>query len=368
MLEAYEIPAVKTVVRLSAEECSKAAEEIGFPVAIKILWHDITHKSDVGGIALNVRSAPEAANQFTKITERVQQAAPKAKILGVTVQAMSRGGYEVIIGSKKDPTFGPALMFGMGGTGVELYRDVAVDFPPLNQALARSMIQSTKVCSCWRATAARQPVDMTALEQALVKVSYLLVDFPEIVEMDVNPLQVRADGLCALDARIVIEPRDVRKIILPGLAPHDLDVPQQVRLEHRLDGEKVAHARHQARRRAPVARDDRVALAATAEYRFFGPVREVTKSMLVRYCHIDYDREIAMAAIGGKGAQEADARRRAPHHRDGQRRRGRVRHRGARRLPAQGRGQPSSWTPSSRRPATGTCARSTATCWRPTRA
>ena len=156
VLEAYQICVVKTMVARTAEECAKAAEEIGFPVAIKILSHDITHKSDVGGIALNVRSAPEAANQFVKITERVREAKPDATIIGVAVQAMSRGGYEVILGSKKDPTFGPAMMFGMGGTGVELYRDVAVDFPPVNQALAQSMIQSTKVSQLLRATAARR--------------------------------------------------------------------------------------------------------------------------------------------------------------------------------------------------------------------
>ncbi|MBM3148346.1 MAG: acetate--CoA ligase family protein, partial [Actinobacteria bacterium] len=145
VLEAYGIPVVKTVVAGSAEECARTAEEIGFPVAIKIHSHDITHKSDVGGIALNVRSAPEAANQFGKITDRVRAVKPDAELLGVTVQAMSRGGIEVIVGGKRDTTFGPALMFGMGGTGVELYRDVAVDFPPLNAALARTMIGNTRV-------------------------------------------------------------------------------------------------------------------------------------------------------------------------------------------------------------------------------
>ena len=136
---------------------------------------------------------------------------PDAEILGVTVQEMSRGGYEVIIGSKKDPTFGPALMFGMGGTGVELYRDVAVDFPPLNQALAESMIDSTKVSRLLRGYRGKPAVDLVALQQALVKFSYLLVDFPEIVEMDANPVQVRPDGLCVLDARLVIEPKDVKQ-------------------------------------------------------------------------------------------------------------------------------------------------------------
>ena len=336
VLDAYQIPAVRTMVATTAEECSKAAEEIGFPVAIKILSHDITHKSDFGGIALNVRSAPEAANQFSKITERVQAQVPDARIIGVAVQAMSRGGYEVIIGSKKDATFGPALMFGMGGTGVELYRDVAVDFPPLNQALARSMIQSTKVSRLLEGYRGKEPVDMTALEQAMVKVSYLLVDFPEIVEMDVNPLQVRPDGICALDARIVIEPRDVRKIVLPGAHLMISMYPSKYHWDVPMDGEKVAIRAIKPEDEPLWAEMIESLSPTTAEYRFFGPVREVTKSMLVRYCHIDYDREIALVAIRrGQGQEEeGHARRRAAQHRDRQRGGGRVRHPRARRVPA----------------------------------
>lgn len=297
VLDAYQIPAVKTMVATTPEECSKAAEEIGFPVAIKILSHDITHKSDVGGIALNVRSAPEAANQFKKITERVLAARPEAKIIGMSVQAMSRGGYEVILGSKKDATFGPAVMFGMGGTGVELYRDVAVDFPPINQALARSMIQSTKVSKLLSGYRGKDPVDMVALEQALVKMSYLLVDFPEILEMDINPLQVRPDGICALDARIVIEPKDVRKISLPGSHLMISMYPSKYYWDVPVENEKVV-IRAIRPEDEPLWSDMIESLSpATAEYRFFGPVKEVTKSMLVRYCHIDYDREIALAAI-----------------------------------------------------------------------
>ena len=297
VLDAYQIPAVKTMVATSAEECAKAAEEIGFPVAIKILSHDITHKSDVGGIALNVHSAPEAAKQFNKITKHVHLTAPEAKIIGVAVQAMSRGGYEVIVGSKKDPTFGPALMFGMGGTGVELYRDVAVDFPPLNQALARSMIQSTKVSQLLEGYRGKEPVDMTALEQAMVKVSYLLVDFPEILEMDINPLQVRPDGICALDARIVIEPKDVRKIALPGSHLMISMYPSKYLWDVPVDGEKV-HIRAIKPEDEPLWSEMIASFSpVTAGYRFFGPVPEVTKSVLVRYCHIDYDREIALVAI-----------------------------------------------------------------------
>jgi acetyltransferase len=367
VLEAYRIPTTRTKVCRSADECAKAAEAIGFPVAIKILSHDITHKSDVGGIALNVRSAPEAAKQFTKITERVKKAVPAAKIIGVVVQAMSRGGFEVIIGSTKDPTFGPALMFGMGGPGVELYRDVAVDFPPLNQALARSLIQSTKVSKLLEGFRGTEPVDLTALEQALVKVSYLLVDFPEIVEMDINPLQVRPDGLCALDARIVIEPRDVRKITAPGSHLIISMYPSKYEWPVVMGDEKAVI-------RAIKPEDELLWSAmieslspATAEYRFFGPVKEVTKPMLVRYCHIDYDREIALAVISEPRAGERASRCSASPG-------------SASRRPtptkasspsscvtttSAGASAADSWRRSSRRRATAMCERSTATCWPP---
>jgi acetyltransferase len=297
VLDAYLIPTVKTVVVTTAEECAAAAEKLGFPVAVKVLSYDITHKSDVGGVALNVRSASEAASQFTKITERVHRTAPDATIVGMAVQTMSRGGHEVIIGSKKDPTFGPALLFGMGGTAVEFYRDIVVDFPPLNQALAHAMIRNTKVGALLDGHFGKEPVAVTSLERAIVKVSYLLVDFPEIREMDINPLQVRSDGLCALDARIVIEPRDVRKLALPGSHLMISMYPSAYDREVALNGD-VARIRAIKPEDEPLWAEMIESLSpATAEYRFFGPVHEVTKSMLVRYCHLDYDREIALVAM-----------------------------------------------------------------------
>ena len=171
VISAYQIPVVRTIVAATPEECAAAATEIGYPVAIKILSPDITHKFDVGGIVLNVDSPEEAERQFVEMTDRVRQIRPKARIRGVVVQPMRSKGHELIIGSKKDPTFGPALIFGMGGTSVEYHRDVAVDFPPLNQALARSMIQSTKVNQLLTGYCGAKPVDMVALEQAIVKVS-----------------------------------------------------------------------------------------------------------------------------------------------------------------------------------------------------
>jgi acetyltransferase len=305
IIQAYQIPVVRTLVATTPEECAAAAEEVGLPVAVKILSPDVSHKVDVSGVALNVSSAADAASQFMEITERVRKLRPKAKITGVVVQHMCGGGHEVIIGSKKDPTFGPALIFGMGGTSVEFHRDVAVDFPPLNQALARSMIQSTKVSQLLDGYRGAEPVDMVALEQALVKVSYLLVDFPEIVEMDINPLVVRTDGIFALNARIVIDPKEVRKITLPGAHLMISMYPSKYHWEMPLDGEMVT-IRAIRPEDEPLWSDMIASLSPdTAQYRFFGPLREITKSMLVRYCHIDYDREIALVAVHKqKGAEK----------------------------------------------------------------
>ena len=297
VIGAYQIPVVRTLVASSAAECAAAAQEIGFPVAVKILSPDVSHKFDVGGIALNVSSAEAAAAQFDEIVARVKEARPKARIDGVVVQPMRSKGHELIIGSKKDPTFGPALIFGMGGTSVEFHRDVAVDFPPLNQALARAMIHATKVSQLLGGYRGAKPVDMVALEQAIVKVSYLLVDFPEILEMDINPLLVSPDGIVALNSRIVIAPQEVRKITLPGSHLMISMYPSTYQWNMPLDGHTV-HIRPIRPEDEPLWSNMIESLSPeTAQYRFFGPLREINKAMLIRYCHIDYDREIALVAI-----------------------------------------------------------------------
>jgi acetyltransferase len=167
------------------------------------------------------------------------------------------------------------------------------------------MIQSTKVSRLLAGYRGKPPVDMTALEQALVKFSYLLVDFPEIVEMDANPLQVRPDGLHALDARIVIEPKDVRKLVLPGSHLIISMYPSKYSWEFQTGGEKVL-LRPIKPEDEPLWREMIESLSpTTAEYRFFGPIKEITKAMLVRFCHIDYDREIALVAIAPRKGKKA---------------------------------------------------------------
>jgi acetyltransferase len=297
VLAAYDIPVVETLAATTAKECSKAAEEIGCPVAVKILSRDIERKVDVGGLAKDVRSPTEAGRQFTKIMESVARSAPKAELLGVTVHAMTRGGHDVMIGSRRDSTFGPALMFGMGDSGLELYEDVAVDFPPINQSLARSMIDETTVSKLLLGGRGRPAVDTVRLERALVKFSYLLVDFPEIVSVEAKPFQVRPDGVLALDARIVIEPKHVRRIARPDSHLIISMYPTKYRQTVTVDSRRI-EIRAIKPEDEPLWSEMIESLSdATAEYRFFGPVKEITKPMLVRYCHIDYDAEISLVAV-----------------------------------------------------------------------
>jgi len=297
VLAAYDIHVVETLAATTAKDCSKAAEQIGCPVAVKILSRDVERKADVGGLALDVRSPTEAGRQFTKIMERVARAAPRAELLGVTVHAMSRGGHDVMIGSRRDPTFGPALLFGKDDDGLELYQDVAVDFPPINQALAHAMIEETTVSKVLLGGRGRPAVDTVRLERALVKFSYLLVDFPEIVSVEAMPFQVRPDGVLAVDTRIVIEPKHVRRIARPDSHLIISMYPTKYRQKVTIDGRRL-EIRAIKPEDEPLWSEMIASLSdATAEYRFFGPVKEITKPMLVRYCHIDYDAEISLVAV-----------------------------------------------------------------------
>ena len=298
VLDAYHIPVIDTVVATSPAECARAARQVGLPAAVKVLSWDIEQKFDVGGVALDVRSASEASKQFTKILGRVARAAPDAQLQGVAVHTMSRGAYNLVLGSWRDKTFGPAMLFGRYDRGVDVYSDVAVGFPPLNQALARSLIADTRVSRLLQGHRGRQPIDTDALEEVLVEFSYLLVDFPEIVEMEVGPLQVRPDGVQALDARIVIEPRDVHKIARPGSHLIISMYPSKYNTTVTVGGEQIEI--RAIRPEDELLWSEMIASLTdeTAEYRFFGPIKKITKAMLVRYCHVDYDSEISIVAIG----------------------------------------------------------------------
>ena len=225
ILAAYGIPIVAGCIAESADKAVECAENLGYPVVLKLYSQTITHKTDVGGVQLNLQNAESVKCAFQNIETSVKQKAKAADFLGVTVQPMIKtDGYELIIGSSLDPQFGPVLLFGAGGQLVEVFQDSSIALPPLNTTLARRMMEQTKIYKALQGVRGRKSIDIAALEQLMVEFSQLVVEQPGIKEIDINPLlaipptPIHPGGLIALDARIVLHSADVEKHQLPKLA------------------------------------------------------------------------------------------------------------------------------------------------------
>jgi acetyltransferase len=304
-LEEYKIPVVKTMVAQTAIEAETLASALGYPVVLKALSPQVTHKSRIEGVRLNVCSASETTSVFAELKEKVEQFSKTAEFQGVAIQPMVRErGYELLLGSKKDPQFGSVLIFGMGGTRTETFRDVSVGFPPLSQVLAKRLIEDTEIFQC--ATSSGHALNTALLEEILVKFSRLVTDFPEIREIDVNPLIVSEHDAAAVDARIVIEwDRAMREV-----ADHHDEAliacyPKGYTATRRLkDGTEVVLR--------PIKAEDEERFNELLEslsmesmrFRFFQILKEIPHETLTKYCNLDYDRQIAMVAeLPQKGGQ-----------------------------------------------------------------
>jgi acyl-CoA synthetase (NDP forming) len=204
ILEEAGIPAASARLARTADEAVKAASELGYPVVLKIVSPDVTHKSDVGGVKLGLDSEETVAAAFQEITKAVKRQQSKARIEGVAVQKMARPGIEVIVGMSKDPQFGPVLMFGLGGVLVEVLKDVAFRIVPLEARDARQMIREIKGFPVLEGFRGQEPADLEALEKLLLKVSAFVEAHPEIEELDLNPVFAYKDGTLAVDARSVV--------------------------------------------------------------------------------------------------------------------------------------------------------------------
>ncbi|MFZ0965891.1 MAG: acetate--CoA ligase family protein, partial [Candidatus Bathyarchaeia archaeon] len=216
-LEYYNFPVVKTKVAQTEDEAATFASQLGYPVVLKILSPQIIHKTDAGGVALDIKSENEVRDTFNRLIEKAKEYSPDAEILGVTVQPMiKKQGYEVIIGAKTDPLFGPVILFGMGGVGVELFKDFAIGIPPLNQTLVRRMMEETKVYQLLKGYRNVPPANIKLLEEIIVRFSQMLVDFPQLKEVDINPLFINEKEAFAIDARIVID----KERVFAKLEPH----------------------------------------------------------------------------------------------------------------------------------------------------
>ena len=304
VLAAYAIPVVETVVARSLEELPEIGDRLGYPLALKIHSPDITHKTDIGGVVLDIGSWELLLAAGEAILDRARKRRPDARIEGLSVQKMieHEGGHELIAGIANDAIFGPVLMFGQGGTSVETIGDSAVALPPLNITLARELIGRTRVARLLADPRARHPVDCGAIELALVKLSQLAADLPEVVELDINPLLAGPHGVVALDARIRIDASR------PGGRQHFAIRPYPKELEETIEfgGGTVLlrpiRPEDRAKHEAFIARNTPNDMHA----RFFRMVRELPASEMARFTQIDYEREMAFIAVGKDEAGEEE--------------------------------------------------------------
>ena len=297
LLAACGVPVVATrVVGASADEAVRAADALGYPVALKILSTDISHKSDVGGVALALADADALRRAAADMLTRVHAAAPAAVIQGFSVQTMVRRPHaqELIIGTSIDAVFGPVILFGQGGTAVEVLADRALALPPLNRALARDLVSRTRVAKLLHGYRDHAPAHLDALYDTLIAVSQMLVDLPELLELDINPLLVDEDGVIALDARVRVSATARAGEASFAIRPY----PAQLEETCEWDGQTV-HMR-------PIRPEDEAQHLAFLEsldandirLRVFYSRREIERSELARLTQIDYEREMAFIAEG----------------------------------------------------------------------
>jgi acetyltransferase len=302
LLSAFHIPVTETIVARSAHEAMMIATQMGFPVALKIDSPDISHKSDVQGVALNILNGTGVRDTYNDMMERVKRARPEARINGVTVQKMARtrSGREICIGLVTDDAFGPVITFGAGGTMIELIDDRAMELPPLNQYLAHRLIERARVADTlgeWRGQSA---VNLEAVESVLLRVSEMVCELPQLREMDINPIIIDEDGAVAVDARIVI---DSGPQVIGGRAgaySHLPILPYPARFELvwplRGGGEYTVRPIHTDD--AQMLQDLVQSLSAESRYfRFVSSMIELPPSMLAKLTLIDYDREMALVAV-----------------------------------------------------------------------
>jgi acetyltransferase len=299
LLAAYGIPTVETHVAFTEDKAVKRAERLGFPVVVKLFSETLTHKTDVGGVHLDVRNATGVRRAWRAIQQCVSERAGRQHFLGVTVQPMvAREGCELILGSSIDPQFGPVILFGAGGQFVEVFHDTVLGLPPLNAMLARRLMEQTKVFAALQGARGRKPVDLAALEQLLVRFSQLVAEQPWIAELDINPLLVSSEGMLALDARIVLHPPQTREEDLPRLAirpyPTRYVTPWKLR-----DGTAVT-IRPIRPEDEPLMVKFHESLSDRSVYlRYFAPLKldqRIAHERLSRTCFIDYDREMVLVA------------------------------------------------------------------------
>jgi acetyltransferase len=298
LLSAFHIPVAHTIVAHSPNEALLIAQQMGFPVAMKVNSHDISHKSDAGGVMLNLRNAHEVRAAYQKICDNIQLNRPDAKMDGVAIEPMimKSNGRELMIGVTTDPAFGPVITFGAGGTAVEIMGDRAVALPPLNSFLVKELINDTRIAKMLGKFRNMAPANMEALEDVLLRVSEMVCELPLLKEMDINPLILDENGALAADARVVVEYRQPNADRYSHMAiyPYPAHLVSEWQLA---DGMDITIR--------PIRPEDAQLVKQfvhdlsdeTKYFRYMNSVQELTEDMLCRFTQLDYSRELALIAV-----------------------------------------------------------------------
>ena len=303
VLAAYGIPVAETVLATTVDEAVALAADMEMPLVMKLVSPDISHKSDAGGVQLDLRNEDDLRQAWERIMAGVRAYNPEARITGVSLQPyIANPDFELLMGSKTDDNFGPVLLFGSGGVYAEVLNDQALGLPPLNRLLARRMMEETRIQPLLKGYRNHPPADLEKLEELLIRLSQLVIDFPEIVEMDINPVVVKNGEPCAVDARIrlVRDESDTTRqhLVISPYPQHlerhdltDLDMPLFIR---------------------PIKPEDAALFTelfntltpTSIYYRFFSVVKSLTPEILARFTQIDYDREISFVALDDRAGEE----------------------------------------------------------------
>ncbi|NND05188.1 MAG: GNAT family N-acetyltransferase [Saprospiraceae bacterium] len=297
LLTYYDMPITESKLASTEDEAVALALELGFPVVLKILSPDIGLKTDISGVSLNRKSEAEVRTAYGQILDSVAEARPKAKILGVTVERMIFKHHELLIGAKKDLIFGPVIVFGMGGVAVEIFKDLTLELPPLNMALAEKIIKSTKIFGLLEGYRGMPKSDIRAIQFALYKFAFLVIECPQIREIDINPFVVDGGGGIVLDAYVILDRSYHKKEIRPYSHLVISPYPKQYETIFTLrDGQKTK-LRPIRPEDEPLEEEMLLSLSKQSQYfRFFGFKPNISKELLKRSTQIDYDREIAIIA------------------------------------------------------------------------
>ncbi|MEJ2090979.1 MAG: bifunctional acetate--CoA ligase family protein/GNAT family N-acetyltransferase [Syntrophobacterales bacterium] len=302
ILAAYGIPVTPTISASTSQAAARSANHLGYPVVMKIHSPQITHKTDVGGVKVGLTQEDEVKAAFDDMTAAARSQAPEAQILGVTLQPLVKPvDFELILGAKKDPQFGPLILFGLGGTYAEVLKDVAVELPPLNLMLAERLLQRTQVYRLLSGYRRLPAADLEKLEEIIMRLAQLVTDFPEIVELDINPLFITRGQPLAGDARMVVEES-------PVVAPRHLIIapyPNQYVSDWMLEDGTPVKLRPMRPEDEPLVADFlAVCSDETIYFRYFRRIKRWTHDMLIRFTQNDYDREIGIMAVGAPPGPE----------------------------------------------------------------